>query len=401
VEGLRAVAVLFVVLYHAGVPGIKGGYVGVDVFFVISGFLITGILFRETDQRGRISLIGFYARRARRILPAATVLIVFTVLASYHWLGFLEGNAVAVDAKWSSVFLANFHFASIGTQYFSSQAPPSPLLHMWSLSVEEQFYAVWPLLLLVMALLTRGRRLRLPLGLVLGVIVVASFTWSIVETNSNGVWAYFSPFTRAWELAAGGLIAIAAPVWPKIPTRVAWVLGYLGLLCVVLSGLLYTAQTHYPGSAVAFPVLGTCAVIAAGSALQGSGVELFLRPRPVQWIGARSYSWYLWHWPLLVIPAEYAGTNLSVWKNLGWVTAALVVAMISYRLIESPIRGSRTLRARRVASIAMGVVLILASLAVAQFGLRSHSGAIGINRPPVGVHVSSRLSEAMSNKGSA
>jgi peptidoglycan/LPS O-acetylase OafA/YrhL len=265
---------------------------------------------------------------------------------------------------------------------------------MWSLSVEEQFYAVWPMLVLLIALIARRARLRSTMGAVLGVIAVASFMWSVVETNSDGVWAYFSPFTRAWELAVGGLVAVAAPLWPKVPKKVAWAMGYIGLLGVVVSGVLYSGQTHYPGYAVALPVLGTCAVIAAGSVLGGTGAEWLLKPRPVQWLGARSYSWYLWHWPLLVIPAEYAGKNLSVWQNLGWVLAALVIAMISYRLIETPIRGSRVLRARPLASIAMGLVLILASLAVAQFELHNHSGATGIGPVSVNVHAPPRLAEA-------
>ena len=377
-------------LYHAGVPGIRGGFVGVDVFFVISGFLITGLLLREADTSGRVSLPKFYARRCRRILPAATVLVVFTVLASYHWLGFLMGNSVADDAKWATVFLANIHFAFIDTQYFSSQAPPSPLQHMWSLSVEEQFYFVWPVLVLLVAAVARRISLRLRLGVVLGLITVASFIWSVVQTSDNEVWAYFSPFTRAWELAIGGLLAVAAPLVGSIPTKCAWVMGYLGFIGIVLSGVLYSAQTPYPGSAVALPVMGAVLVIGAGSALGGPGVERLLAPRPVQWLGARSYSWYLWHWPLLVIPAEYAGKSLSVWDNLFWVLVALVAAMLSYWVIEKPIRGSRALRARPLVSVAMGACLILASLAVAQRSLQTHSGANGLG-PPSGKVQASRV----------
>jgi peptidoglycan/LPS O-acetylase OafA/YrhL len=386
VEGLRALAILLVVLYHADVPGVRGGFVGVDVFFVISGFLITGLLVREADASGRVSLPKFYARRCRRILPAATVLVIFTVLASYHWLGFLMGNSVADDAKWATVFLANIHFADLGTQYFSSQAPPSPLQHMWSLSVEEQFYFVWPVLVLVVAAVARSVSLRLRLGIVLGVITVASFVWSVVQTSHNGVWAYFSPFTRAWELAIGGLLAIAAPLVSRLPSKWAWVMGYLGLGGIILSAVLYSAQTPYPGSAVALPVMGAVLIIGAGSALGGPGVERVLAPRPVQWLGARSYSWYLWHWPLLVIPAEYAGKSLSVWQNLFWVLLALVAAMVSYRAIERPIRGSRGLRARPLLSIAMGACLLVASLAVAQRSLQAHSGANGLGPPSVNVH---------------
>lgn len=196
--------------------------------------------------------------------------------ATYHWLGFLEGNAVSVDAKWASVFLANFHFASIGTQYFASETPPSPLQHMWSLSVEEQFYAVWPMLMILVTLIARRVSLRLRVAVVLGAIAVASFTWSIVETAQNGVWAYFSPLTRAWELAAGGLIAVAGPLVARIPRTVALVMGYLGLIGIVASGVLVTSMS-YPGDAVALPVLSTVVVIVAGSVVAGKGVELLLR----------------------------------------------------------------------------------------------------------------------------
>ena len=381
VEGLRALAITLVLLFHANVPGFRGGFVGVDVFFVISGFLITGMLFREARTIGRPSLSGFYARRFRRIVPAATVTIVATVIASYHWLGFLQGNSVAIDAKWASVFLANIHFASVGTQYFTAQNPPSPLQHMWSLSVEEQFYAVWPLLMVFISLIARRVSLRLRAGIVLLAIVAASFTWSIVETSQNGVWAYFSPLTRAWELAAGGLIAIAAPLAARIPKSTALVAGYVGLVGIIASGVLYSGRTTYPGYAVSLPVLGAALVIIAGSVIGGGGVESLLRPRPVQWLGARSYSLYLWHWPILVIAAEYAEKTLSVSDNLLLLLIALAASMISYRLIENPIRRARFLTRRRMLSIVLGLLLIAVSLAVAQHQLKTHSGPNGM-RPP-------------------
>jgi len=211
VEGLRAVAVLLVVLYHAGVPGLTGGFVGVDVFFVISGFVITGLLLRERASTDRTSLLSFYARRCRRILPAATLVILSTVALSYFFLGVVTGANTAGDGRWAAIFLANFHFESIGTDYFLSLRPPSPLQNFWSLSVEEQFYIVYPSVFLVLSK-WRGRlSLRGRLTLVLLPVIVLSYTLSIVETSHSPAAAYFSPFTRAWELALGALIAVGVP----------------------------------------------------------------------------------------------------------------------------------------------------------------------------------------------
>ena len=186
IQGLRAIAVLTVIASHAGVPFLPGGFVGVDVFFVISGFLISQLLFREVEKSGRVSIPKFYARRARRILPAATIVTIATVLASAIWLSAVDLLAVVKDAVWAVFFAANIHFAAVGTDYFAQEDPPSPLQHYWSLSVEEQFYLVWPALLLVLVLLARlrGGGRALPRPLVLGVLVVvtaASFAWSVVE----------------------------------------------------------------------------------------------------------------------------------------------------------------------------------------------------------------------------
>ncbi len=372
VEGLRAIAVLFVVLYHAHLPGISGGFVGVDVFFVISGFLITGLLVREHEQRASISIPGFYARRARRILPASTLVVLLTVFATYHWLGFLEGNAVAVDAKWTAVFLANIHLAQIGTSYFGSQAPPSPLQNMWSLGVEEQFYVVWPGLFLLVAAVGRRLNVRMKLGVLLVMIVTASFVWSILQTSNNSTWAYFSPLTRAWELGVGALVAIAAPLLGRISRKTALAMGCLGAVGVVGSGFLFNASTPYPGSAAALPVFGTALLIAAGTAAASLPTERILSTRPFQWFGARSYSLYLWHWPILIIAAEHSFVPLSLWQNLLCVLVAIVAAALSYRFVETPVRRSQFLLKRPLVSVAMGIVLILVTIGIAQWQLWIH-----------------------------
>jgi len=226
VEGLRAVAVLLVVLFHAGIPGLKGGFVGVDVFFVISGFVITGVLLRERASSGRTSILAFYGRRCRRIIPAATLVILVTIAASYLVLGNLAGDRSAVDGRWAAVFLVNFHFASEGTNYLAAQLPPSPLQNFWSLSVEEQFYIVYPTLFIAFAAVrTRiSFRTRLAIGLI--VVIVGSFTLSVIQTSSNATVSYFSPFTRAWELALGGLIAVSTNRLLRLRPHVAAVMAW-------------------------------------------------------------------------------------------------------------------------------------------------------------------------------
>lgn len=372
IEGLRAVAVLLVALYHGHIPGIRGGYVGVDVFFVISGFLITGLLLRERTERGTISIGRFYARRARRILPAATVVVFATVVASYHWLGFVVGNSVADAAKWTAVFMGNLHFAAIGTTYLGSQLPPSPLQQMWSLGVEEQFYVVWPTLFFVVAIVGRRLSLRLRLGVVLSAIIVVSFAWSVIETSQSATWSYFSPLTRAWELALGGLIAVASPLLRRIPPAVASYAGGVGLCSVIASGLVLTAATRYPGYAVAWPVLSTAVVITAGCVTSTGLAEKVLRIRPCQWVGQRSYSFYLWHWPILIIAYEAAGHNLPVWENAMWLVVGLIASALTYRFIENPIRFAKALTTRVSASLLMGAVLILELMGFAQGMILSH-----------------------------
>jgi peptidoglycan/LPS O-acetylase OafA/YrhL len=371
VEGLRAVAVLLVVLYHAGIPWLTGGFVGVDVFFVLSGFVITGLLLRERATSGTTKLLNFYGRRSRRILPAATLVIMLTVLAAYHWLGFLTGDDTVVVGRTASLFYANFHFISTGTNYLGSQAPPSALQNFWSLSVEEQFYVLYPTLFIVTALAWSRVNLRLKLTIVLTVSIVASFIWSIVQTSSNGTAAYFSPFTRAWELALGGLVAVASLQLAKLPRSVALAMTWIGLGGILLAGFAYSATTTYPGSAVALPVISTALVVAGGTAAR-LGAEWILRLPPFRWLGKLSYSLYLWHWPILIIAAQYAGHPLSVKDNLGWVLLALAFSIVSYFVVENPLRHWKYLSRSGIRSLCLGALLIGASLGLMAFETGTH-----------------------------
>lgn len=375
IEGLRAVAVGLVLLFHSYGGPVTGGFVGVDVFFVISGFLITSLLLAEQDRNGRISIAGFYARRVRRILPASALVVAVTVVAAYHFLGFISGNQVATDAKWTAVFSANIHFALIGTDYWGSQLPPSPLQHMWSLGVEEQFYVLWPGLFFLLVLIVRGTRRRNPLAAALVLIIGLSFTWSVVETMSNASWAYFSPLTRAWELALGALVAVLAPTIGRLGT--GWptqLLALCGVIGIGLSAFAFDPSTPYPGSAVALPVVGAALVIAAGCADVNTYVGRALSVRPMQWVGARSYSLYLWHWPLLLIAAQYVGNQLSRWQNTGLLLAAVVASAVTYRLVENPVRRARVLTSHTGLSLAIGAALIIGTILFAQCFIATHHG---------------------------
>jgi len=362
VEGLRAVAVVLVVLYHAGFPQLSGGFVGVDVFFVISGFVITGLLLRERTGTGRTSIIDFYARRARRILPAATLVILATVTATYVVLGLVDGNNVANDGRWAAVFLANFHFLAVGTNYLQSLRPPSPLQHYWSLSVEEQFYLVFPTVVLVVAGIKSSVTTRRRIAILLAAVVVGSYFWSIVQTSAQPAAAYFSPFTRAWELALGGLIAVCTPMLKNLDGRLAATMTWVGLAAIAYASFNFTSFTSYPGSLAAVPVVGAGLIIAGGVVIPKYGVETVLAPRPVQWLGRRSYSLYLWHWPILIIAAEYANKkSLPFWRNVPLVLVAMGFTMVTYRLVENPVRHLK-LPSRQ--SVIIGACTVVATVAI-------------------------------------
>jgi len=376
VEGLRAVAVVLVVLFHAGVRQLGGGYVGVDVFFVISGFVITGVLLRERASTGRTSILAFYGRRSRRIIPVASLVIIVTVVLAYVLLG-VVGDRTAIDGFWATIFLANFHFASIGTNYLTALQAPSPLQNFWTLSVEEQFYLVYPTLFLLLARLRRGASFRVRLVAGLLVVIAASFLLSVTQTATNPGVAYFSPFTRAWELAVGALVAAGAPWLLRLPVRLAAVLTWVGLAAIAVAAVRFDSLTPYPGAAAALPVVGAALVIAGGTAVPRRGAEALLRLWPFGRLGRLSYSLYLWHWPILVLAAESTGaTTLPVGKSLLWVLVALGLSIVTYGLIENPIRHAGVFRRNRYLSLVMGAGLIAVTLLVVFAELHVHHGSL-------------------------
>ncbi len=343
VEGLRAVAVGLVVLYHAGVSAVPGGFVGVDVFFVISGFLITGQMIKEVDQSGRLSLLGFYARRAKRILPAAAVVLVATAVAGRLVLSRVRWDALGGDVIAAATYVVNWRFADRAVDYLASDEEPSAVLHYWSLAVEEQFYILWPLLIiaslgLARVLAVRSIRPVLWLGLLL--VGVPSFLWSLEQTSTNPDRAFFVTTTRIWELAIGAGVALLGPLVGRLPSDVARALGWSGLAGIGVAAVVINEHTAWPGYAAALPTVATAAVIVAGVSAGARGPVLLLGRPSFRWVGGLSYSWYLWHWPLLVMADEHWG-GLSVAGGLAVVLASLLPAWLTHRALENPLRYSR------------------------------------------------------------
>jgi peptidoglycan/LPS O-acetylase OafA/YrhL len=385
VEGLRAVAVVLVVLGHAGVPGFAGGYVGVDVFFVISGFLITTLLVKEARTTGRVSILGFYARRAVRLLPAAALVLMVTVAGAWLWLSPIRVREFAVDALASAFSVGNVRFAVTGTDYLNADATPSPFQHFWSLGVEEQFYLVWPLLIVVMGwAATRtgtGHRLRWTAG-ALAVITVASFWLSVSETERSAPWAYFGAHTRAWELGVGAMVALGVGYLARLSGPVAAVLGWLGLLAVIGSAVGFDGATAYPGAVALLPVLGTAAIIVAGVNAPRHGVPALLGEGRLQIVGRLSYSWYLWHWPVLMIGPAALGIKAGVAANLLLCAGAFGLAAGTYHLVENPIRHRRILRDEPLRGLRLGLALCcLVGLVAAVAALRPPAVPVGATAP--------------------
>ncbi len=350
IQGLRTIAVLLVVLDHL-VAWPSGGFVGVDVFFVISGFLITGRLLREGDKYGKIPLGNFYRLRARRILPMALLVLLVTVAASSMLFLGSRAASVYVDAGWAAVFAVNWRFAAVGTDYFQSALPPSPLQHYWSLAVEEQFYIVWPLIIGVVLLISRkfSRGLDAHRSIMFAAvgIIGGSFAWAIYESTSNPTVAYFSSVSRAWELAVGALIAVSASALSGTPRPLRNVLAATGIVGIFGSAVLITPQMAFPAPVGAAPVISTALVIAAGVGSSTTvAASKVLGVRPMVYVGTLSYSLYLWHWPVIILLAAVLDEGLLF--NVVAIATMSALTVCSYHLIENPILQSDFLPLKKV-----------------------------------------------------
>ncbi|HWI71534.1 MAG TPA: acyltransferase family protein [Baekduia sp.] len=377
IQALRAVAVLLVVVAHLWPSALPGGFVGVDVFFAISGFLITSLLLRELEATGRVSLRDFWARRARRILPAALTVIAACAGATALLVPVTDWAQFFGDFRASTLYVQNWHLAGAAVDYFHADDAPSPVQHFWSLAVEEQFYLVWPVLVVAVGVLTRR---RWAIALVLAVVTVSSLVYSILHTAANPADAYFATTTRGWELGAGALLAFL-PQRERSPAAARAVLSWAGLVAIVVAAFAYSTGTAFPGVAAALPVLGAVAVIRAGAPSPRGAPTPLLAWRPVQKLGDLSYAVYLWHWPLIVLAPFALGHDLDTPTRIAIIMFTLLLSLLSKSIIEDPVRRSRVLTAHggrltfAAAAAASVAVLALATAGTDHVQAQIHADA--------------------------
>ncbi|MSO59873.1 MAG: acyltransferase [Ilumatobacteraceae bacterium] len=379
IEGLRALAVIAVLLFHFGVPRTKGGYVGVDVFFVISGFLITSLLVDERVSTGRISLRDFYSRRIRRLLPISAVVLIATAASAVAWLEPTRLANLAHDIKAAAVFSVNFVFARRGTDYLASALPPSPIQHYWSLAVEEQFYMVWAVLIAVVSIGARDIRRRV--GATMGVLIVVSLALSVMLSSSDPSWSFFGLHTRAWEMGLGALLAVFYKEAQRISGATRAVIGWIGVAGIAISVTTFGDIVKFSGWIAIIPVLGTASILLAGDDARG-GPLVVLGIKPLQWIGARSYSLYMWHWPILIIGEAYAGDQFGAKHKFALLFVTVGLSALGFSFIENPIRRSLTLVTKPGMVFVLGAGAVLSGLvtgvALARYDPSISTGVIAV-----------------------
>jgi peptidoglycan/LPS O-acetylase OafA/YrhL len=348
VQALRALAVALVVIYHLRPDVVPGGYIGVDVFFVISGFLITGHMLREVRTTGRLRLGHFWANRARRILPASLLVVAVVLLTTPILMPITDWAEISRQGLASVLYVQNWALVGNAVDYLASDTAATPFQHFWSLAVEEQFYILWPLVVLAAAVVAaRSRRgpraLTTALLVAFGLLVAASFAWNLISVADEDPAAYFATTTRLWELGAGGLLAVTLRYTERFRlARSALALAGVGAIAV--GAMTLTAETPFPGTAALLPVLGTVAVIAAGRTAGLGSLTWIVDRAPVQWLGNVSYSLYLWHFPIIVWFTEYADGEPTKLESLGLLGLMLVAAGASYTFVEQPLRSTAWLK---------------------------------------------------------
>lgn len=359
IQGLRGVAVLLVVLYHSGAPLFPAGFVGVDVFFVISGYLITGLLARELQGTGRVNFMYFYARRARRLLPAALLVIIAVFAVTPLVYVPIEQGEILSSSRAAAIYLVNFWFARRASDYLGGDSEANPMLHMWSLAVEEQFYLVWPLLIAAGARAVPTGRLRAGLVAMVTAVSVVTFLLCVWMTWKSQPWAFFGAPFRAWEFGLGALAYLLGNRARQLDSRLLLLIGVSGGTAVLLSVISLSRSSLFPGAWALFPAGGTALVITAihspASAGWGSLLSSWLSFWPLAKLGDLSYSWYLWHWPVLVFAAVLFPER-SATITTAAVILSLGLAEASYRFVENPIRFSPTFAGKDSRSVALALV---------------------------------------------
>lgn len=343
IQGLRALAVSMVVLFHLFPSKLTGGYIGVDIFFVISGFLITGHLLREVERTGTVKLTEFWARRIRRLLPAAFLVLIVSAIAALIWLPATVVTQNLKEIGLAAVYALNWGLAADSVDYLASDNAATMAQHYWSLSVEEQFYIVWPIIVvLVMWLASKNRRIskRVALGSALVVVFALSLAFSITETSTSQASAYFVTTTRAWEFAAGGIMAVLPTLAfrNKIPALGKQALSWLACAAILYAAVMFDAATPFPGHMALIPVIGTALLLWLGDSDSTWAPQFFAKAGPVQYLGDISYSVYLWHWPPIALYMAIYGRTPTFKAAAAILIMTVIAAAISYRYVETPLR---------------------------------------------------------------
>jgi len=354
IQALRALASILVVIYHARL--IRGGYIGVDIFYVISGYLITGLLLRELEKTRTISFSAFYLRRIKRLLPTSFVVLVITAVTAWILYPATMRHELGRDIAAAGIYISNYLFALWQMDYQNLNAIPPVVIHYWSLAVEEQFYLFWPFL--IFALFKRGGRKTVIRGIV--VITAFSFIWSYSQTRTSPIWAFYSLPTRAWELGIGALLLFIPRL--RLLTKFGKYLALISLGAITAGSLYFRDSTAFPGTAALIPVLATTFAIATIGSWP-KNLTRISHLKVVQWLGEISYPLYLWHWPLLVIPAVYFGRGLHIYERALCVLATLLLAHLTHRFVEEPLRHKNLPRKAiiRIAGLATVFSLLLGS----------------------------------------
>ena len=352
IQGLRALAALLVTLFHA--KWVSGGFIGVDIFYVISGFLITGLLIREIERTGTINFKEFYARRFKRLLPTSFFVLAITALFSWLLIPATMRSSLGRDIIAAGLYVSNYLFAWWQADYQNLDATPSPVIHYWSLAVEEQFYLLWPLLILLFFMVATKLKRKIALTVLVAAVTALSFVFSIYQTETSPIWAFYSLPTRAWELGLGALLVMLPPIKTKN------LVGLLGFIFVIASAFIFNETTAFPGLNAVLPVLGTVMLIATINSWPPFLNDI-ANSRLFQWLGEISYPLYLWHWPLLVLPSTYFARPLAVYERIIAIFATIVLADLTHRFIEEPFRKKKilpTLVFKQSAAITLVSVLI-------------------------------------------